>query len=84
MRFPAQQAATEIFRVPYDFVTITVKANGGSVTFEILHDYATDVWVPATAAAAADGAVTLFPGRDATLRVTPAGGATFTKHGPGF
>lgn len=85
---PVAKATTEITRVPYGVCTITVQANGGTCDVLMLHEYvdggAGDVWVPAVAQFVADGAQTLFPGRDATLKIVPAGGAKWTIHGDGF
>lgn len=84
MLHPVPSAIAQITTIPYGVVTITVKANGGSCLIEMLHNEAANEWVPAVAALTVDGAVTLFPGNNAKLRITPSGGATFTLHGPGF
>lgn len=85
---PTPSAQTEVVTIPYGTCTITVKANGGTVDIFMLHQWvdggAGDVWVPAVAQIAADGATALFPGPNARLKIVPAGGATWTVHAPGL
>lgn len=58
-----------------DFVTLTVRANGGSVTVELLHGQNPDDWVQSEVFSS-DGAYVIRPG-SFQFRVTPAGGATY-------
>lgn len=60
--------------------TMTVKANGGTVTIEVLHDLQNDIWVT-DQTIDADAALKVDMTSLGTIRVTPAGGATFSWNG---
>lgn len=84
MPLGAPKSAQQIVTVPYGTCMVTVQANGGSVTIEVLHGASPEIWVPAASTFTADGAITLFPTNNARLRITPAGGATWNIQGPGL
>lgn len=84
MTRPVPQGTTQIVTIPFGHCTITVQANGGAVDILMLHDYINDIWVPAASSMNADGAVTLFPGPNAQLKMVVTGSAKWSIQGPGF
>lgn len=81
---PVPKNTSEVVTIPHGVCTVTVKANAGTCDILMRHDAANDTWVPATATITADGAVTLFPGPNARLKIVPTGAATWAIHGPGL